>query len=65
VEVRPAAQARSNARLQRGLAGSSWAAGCRSWYHGPDGRITQNWSGTCVAYWWRTRRVPARDYTFG
>ena len=64
IEVRASSQARSNARLQRSLARSSWAGGCQSWYRGPDGRITQNWSGSCVDYWLRTRRLAARDYVF-
>jgi cation diffusion facilitator CzcD-associated flavoprotein CzcO len=64
IEVTAAAQAASNARLQRALARSSWAGGCSSWYLGPSGKITQNWSGTCLEYWRRTRRLAGRDYVF-
>jgi len=39
-----------------------WATTDHSWYKRPDGRITNNWSGTTVAYWWRTRRADLRLY---
>ena len=28
-----------------------------SWYKNADGRITNNWSGTTIRYWWKTRRA--------
>jgi cation diffusion facilitator CzcD-associated flavoprotein CzcO len=49
------AQTASNARLQRELARTVWAASCHSWYKTASGRITNNWSGTTARYWWRTR----------
>jgi cation diffusion facilitator CzcD-associated flavoprotein CzcO len=46
-----------NRELQRRLAGSVWARTERSWYKNADGRITNNWAGTTLEYWWRTRRA--------
>jgi cation diffusion facilitator CzcD-associated flavoprotein CzcO len=63
LDVRPDAQLRSNARLQRALRRSSWAGSCASWYKTPSGRITQNWSGTMLGYWLRTRRPLVGDFT--
>jgi len=56
LDVRPDAQTRYNADLQRDLAKTAWAAGCSSWYKTASGKVTNNWSGFTVDYWWRTRR---------
>jgi cation diffusion facilitator CzcD-associated flavoprotein CzcO len=56
LDVRADAQARYNAELQRALAKTAWAAGCTSWYKTASGKVTNNWSGFTVDYWWRTRR---------
>jgi cation diffusion facilitator CzcD-associated flavoprotein CzcO len=61
VEVRPDVQRRYNAWLQKRLAGTVFAAGCDSWYLTPDGRNTQNWPGTTIAYRLRTRRLKDED----
>jgi hypothetical protein len=45
-----------NEELQRVLQRSVWARTDHSWYKRADGRITNNWSATTLAYWWRTRR---------
>ena len=45
-----------NERIQRELARSVWAATGKSWYKTADGKITNNWSGTTVRYWWQTRK---------
>jgi cation diffusion facilitator CzcD-associated flavoprotein CzcO len=63
VEVRERAQAASNERLRRHLERTVWAASCHSWYKTASGKITNNWSGPTVAYWWRTRRPDAADFT--
>ncbi len=62
IDVRADAMASYNARLQRILADSAWAVTDRSWYKTRDGRITNNWSGTTIEYWWRTRRADLRSY---
>ncbi len=62
VEVRSAAQADSNARLQRRLERTVCAASCHSWYKTATGKITNNWSGPTIAYWWQTRRPDRADF---
>lgn len=54
LDVRADAQARSNARLDRELDDTVWAADCHSWYKTASGRITNNWSGPTYRYWRRT-----------
>src|SRR5262249_25656231 len=61
-DVRPEVQRAWNDRLQAVLGRSVWAATGRSWYKRADGRITNNWSGTTAAYWWRTRRPDLAAY---
>lgn len=63
VEVRASAQADSNSRLQRRLERTVWAASCHSWYKTASGKITNNWSGPTVAYWWYTRRPDRAEFT--
>ena len=49
-------------RVQARLARTVWAKTDRSWYKRADGRITNNWSSTTAAYWWKTRRVDLASY---
>ncbi len=62
LDVQPDVMQAFNAELQSVLGRSVWARTERSWYKRADGRITNNWSSTCVSYWWRTRRPDLRDY---
>jgi cation diffusion facilitator CzcD-associated flavoprotein CzcO len=62
LDVRREAMEASNARLQRDLAKTAWAGGCASWYKTASGKITNNWSGPTVAYWWRTLRPNFSEY---
>jgi cation diffusion facilitator CzcD-associated flavoprotein CzcO len=62
LDVRPEAMAAYNAQLQAVLERTVWARTGKSWYKRADGRITNNWSGTTAAYWWRTRRVELDHY---
>jgi cation diffusion facilitator CzcD-associated flavoprotein CzcO len=62
LDVRAEATRAYNQRLQARLARTVWAATDRSWYKRADGRITNNWSGTTTAYWWKTRRVNLGAY---
>jgi cation diffusion facilitator CzcD-associated flavoprotein CzcO len=62
VEVRREAQDASNSRLRRRLDRTVWAASCHSWYKTASGKITNNWSGPTVAYWWRTRRPDLAEF---
>ncbi len=57
LDVRPEAMRAYNTWLQAVLDDTVWARTGKSWYKRADGRITNNWSGTTIEYWWRTRRV--------
>ena len=62
LDVKPDAQAESNAQLRDELNRTVWAAACHSWYKTATGRITNNWSGTTVRYWRRTAYPRFGDY---
>jgi len=51
-----------NERIQEKLEGSVWSATGKSWYKNEAGRITNNWSGTTIEYWWKTRRPDLGAY---
>jgi cation diffusion facilitator CzcD-associated flavoprotein CzcO len=51
-----------DARVQRELQRTAWAATGKSWYKTEDGRITNNWSGSTIRYWWNTRRADLSAY---
>jgi cation diffusion facilitator CzcD-associated flavoprotein CzcO len=55
IEVRPEAQARYNAELERRLAGTVWNTGCSSWYLDRTGRNATIWPD----WTWRFRRRTA------
>jgi len=60
--VRPDAMTAYNAELQHDIKQTAWDAGCTSWYKTAAGKITNNWSGFTLQYWWRTRRPDARAF---
>jgi cation diffusion facilitator CzcD-associated flavoprotein CzcO len=62
LDVRPPVMAAFNQSLQRELANSNWALTDHSWYKNAAGKITNNWPGSTIRYWWRTRRVDLADY---
>jgi len=62
LEVRPEVETRFNRALQRRLARTIWASGCRSWYLDANGRNVTLWPGFTVEYWLRTRRFRLDDY---
>jgi len=49
-------------RVQRELQRTVWAATGKSWYKTEDGRITNNWSGSTIRYWWESRRADLSLY---
>ena len=51
-----------NAKLQQELARTVWSVTGKSWYKTSDGKITNNWSGTTLRYWWKTRRADLHLY---
>lgn len=62
IDVRPEVAREYNEHTQRELRETVWAQTDRSWYKTRTGRITNNWSGSTVRYWWRTRRADLGDY---
>ncbi len=62
LDLRPEVLERFNADLQEELRGSSFAGSCNSWYKTPDGRITNNWSGSVEDYKARTKTLNLSDY---
>lgn len=62
VEVRGDVVERFDRRQQARLRGSVWNAGCTNWYKTSDGAITNNWHGSTVEYWRRTRRPDLGDF---
>lgn len=62
LDLRPGRQDAYNKALRAELARTAWARVGRSWYRDERGRITQNWPGSTVRYWWRTRRADLGDY---
>ncbi len=55
--VEPDAYREDDIRTQRRVAGTAWAAGCRSWYKDASGRVTNNWPTWTVRYWFDTLRL--------
>jgi cation diffusion facilitator CzcD-associated flavoprotein CzcO len=62
IDVRRSAMQDFNAKLQRELAATVWTRTDHSWYKTKSGRITNNWSGSTLRYWWETRRADLRAY---
>jgi cation diffusion facilitator CzcD-associated flavoprotein CzcO len=61
-DVKSAAQRRFNERLRKDMADTVWATGCRSWYKTAGGKVTNNWAGLTLEYWWRMRTPNFADY---
>ena len=62
VSVAVPAYDRDDRRTQRLLSRTAWAASCTSWYKDASGRITNNWPGWTVSYWWDTLRIRRTDF---
>ncbi|GAA3451427.1 flavin-containing monooxygenase [Dactylosporangium matsuzakiense] len=62
LEPRPEAQARFVADLDRRMARTVWATGCRSWYIDATGRNSTLWPGSTWAYRLRMRRFDRGNY---
>jgi cation diffusion facilitator CzcD-associated flavoprotein CzcO len=61
-DVRPAAQAAYNERLQAMMPGTVWMSGCASWYLDAAGRNVTIWPDFTWRYRRRTRRFDALAY---
>ncbi len=64
IALRPQVQGDFNRDLQRRIAHTVWASGCKSWYIDQHGKNVTLWPGFTVEYWWRTRRMKPQDYVF-
>jgi cation diffusion facilitator CzcD-associated flavoprotein CzcO len=62
VGVKEAAMAAYNERLQADLGSSVWKTGCRNWYMTEQGKITNNWPHSTIAWRKRTRRLDLDDF---
>jgi cation diffusion facilitator CzcD-associated flavoprotein CzcO len=62
VEIRRQDQRDFVTQLEKRLARTAWAHVEHSWYKDQGGRITNNWPGTTIEYWWRTRRADLSRY---
>lgn len=62
MDVKAARQAEYNARIQRRLARTVWAAGCSSWYRTADGRNTNNWPGFSFRFRQMTATLDLGNY---
>lgn len=62
IDLRGEVMTAYNTALQRTLGSSVWATIDASWYKNERGVITNNWSGTTIEYWWRTRRFDRALY---
>lgn len=63
--VREDVHAQFNAETQERLKHTVWSAGCSSWYHTADGRITNNWPGRTAEYRRLTEAFDIADYELG
>jgi cation diffusion facilitator CzcD-associated flavoprotein CzcO len=62
LDLRRDVQDAFDAKMQRDLARTVWNDTDHSWYKDAAGRITNNWSGSTIRYWWSTRAVDLRHY---
>ncbi|MGB9382842.1 flavin-containing monooxygenase [Candidatus Binatus sp.] len=51
-----------DANQQKELQQRVWASTGKSWYKNDAGRITNNWSGSTIRYWWKTLRADPKRY---
>lgn len=61
-DLRPERLREFDAEMQRRLAATVWASGCRSWYVDENGRNANNWPGLMREYRRRTARFDPSDY---
>jgi cation diffusion facilitator CzcD-associated flavoprotein CzcO len=65
VEIRPEAQARFNADIDRRMKGTVWQTGCSSWYLDRTGRNATIWPDWTWRFRRRAAEVRADDYALG
>lgn len=64
LEVSAAAMDSWRRTMDRALAETIWASGCRSWYKTASGRVTNNWPRPATVYQRITRQPRPEAYIF-
>jgi hypothetical protein len=64
IDLRRDVMDRFDAMQQQELKHLVWASTGKSWYKNDAGRITNNWSGSTIRYWWKTIRADPKVYQF-
>lgn len=64
LDVTPTAMSSYNAHLQHDFDKTVWNTGCNSWYKNAAGKITNNWPGFTVTYWWMMRHPDFAEFRF-
>lgn len=62
IDVKAESMRAFNEALQKDIGQTVWAAGCNSWYKTEDGKITNNWSGSTLRFWWEMREPDFQEY---
>ncbi len=62
IDLRREAMDEFDASQQKELQQRVWAFTGKSWYKNEAGRITNNWSGSTIRYWWQTLHANPRLY---
>jgi cation diffusion facilitator CzcD-associated flavoprotein CzcO len=62
IDLRADVMAAYDKWLQKEIDKYAWKHVERSWYKAKSGRITNNWPGSTLLYWWRTRRADLGKY---
>ncbi|KAK4048332.1 hypothetical protein OIV83_004854 [Microbotryomycetes sp. JL201] len=65
VSVKQAAEDTNAQKVQIGLRGTVWEAGCANWYLNEWGRNTASYPGYASSYWFETFFPKAEDFEFG
>ncbi|MCF4165406.1 NAD(P)/FAD-dependent oxidoreductase [Zavarzinia compransoris] len=64
LDVTAGAMSDYNTHLQEAFADTVWNANCDSWYKNAAGKITNNWPGFTVGYWWMMRHPDFAEFRF-
>ena len=62
MDLRPEVHSAFSTTMQKRSKRTVYAEGCTNWFITDNGKHTQNWPGSAIAYWLRTRKVRWADY---
>lgn len=63
IEVREEAMQSFDKKLQQELRKKVWNGYVANWYKTEDGDIVNNWSGSTLSYYWKTRKPDLEQFT--